>query len=91
MDLFEALAKKRACRNFVKDPVAEEDLKNLLYAFSRAPTASNRPYRHCLVVDDPNVIRAVRQISPSLLADPPMIFIIFTCALSTDGVGVMCI
>ncbi len=88
MDLFESLAKKRACRSFVKDPVAEEDLKKLLYAFSRAPTASNRPYRHCLVVDDPRVIRAVRQVSPSLLADPPMIFIIFTdLTVATARVG----
>lgn len=88
MDLFEALAKKRACRKFRKDPVTEEQLQQLVYAFRRAPTASNRPYRHCLVIDDPKVIRAVRQISPSLLADPPMLFIIFTdLKVATERVG----
>jgi len=88
MDLFEALAKKRACREFTKQPVSREDLEKLVYAAGRAPTASNRPYRHCIVVDDPRVIRAIRQISPSLLADPPVLIIVFTdmkVALSNVG------
>ena len=78
MDLFEALAKKRACREFTKEPVSREHLEKLVYAASRAPTASNRPYRHCILVDDQRVVRAIRQISPSLSADPPVLIIIFT-------------
>ena len=73
MDLFEALARRRACRHFTKEPVSAEDLQKLVYAAGRAPTASNRPYRHCILVDDPRVIRAIRQISPSLVADPPVL------------------
>ena len=50
----------------------------LIYAASRAPTASNIPYRHFIIVDDPRVIKSIKQISPSLIANPPMLFIIFT-------------
>ena len=78
MELFEALARKRACRTFSKELVPADLVRQLIYAFTRAPTASNRPYRHCIVIDDANVIRAVRRVSPSLLADPPLLFIVFT-------------
>ena len=79
MELFEALAKKRACRAFSEVPVSGEQLDKLIYAVGRAPTASNRPYRHCIVVDDPAVVRAIQQISPSLNRSfIPMLMIIFT-------------
>jgi nitroreductase len=63
MDLFDALARKRACRPFTKEPVSSEELRKLVYAAGRAPAASNRPYRHCILVDDPRVIQAIGQIS----------------------------
>ena len=78
MDLFDALAKKRACRSFSQEPVPESSIDQILYAFGRAPTASNRPYRHCILIEDKRIIRAVRVISPSLLADPPLLLVIFT-------------
>jgi len=78
MELFQALAKRRACREFSEDNVPKEMIDKLIYAASRAPTASNIPYRHVIVIDDPKVIRSVRQISPSLLANPPALFVIFT-------------
>lgn len=88
MDLFEALARKRACRLFTKEPISQEQIQKLVYAAGRAPTASNRPYRHCILVDDPRVIRAIRQISPSLVADPPVLLIIFTdMEVALAGVG----
>ena len=88
MDLFEALRKKRACRTFLKDPVPHAEIAQLAYAATRAPTASNRPYRHCMLIDDPKVIRAVRLVSPSLLADPPLLLVIFTDLLvATERTG----
>lgn len=88
MDVFDAFAQRRACREFLPDPVAPELVERLTYAVSRAPTASNRPYRHCIVVDDPAVIRAIRQISPAMLADPPLLIIIVTDAtLAVERTG----
>ena len=81
MTLFETLARRRACREFLPDPVPDDLVDQLVYAATRAPTASNRPYRHCIVVDDPAVIRAIRQISPALLANPPLLIVIVTDAV----------
>ncbi len=78
MDYFEALRHKRACREFTDEPVSEEHIDRLLYAASWAPIASNRPYRHCIVVDDARVIQAIRQISPSLQSNPPLLLVIYT-------------
>ena len=78
MDFFETLTKKRACRAFTDEPVALEQVDRLLYAASWAPIASNRPYRHCIVVDDPGVIHAIWQISPSLQAKAPILIIIYS-------------
>jgi nitroreductase len=78
MDVFAALKNRRACRAFLKDAPPDAAIGRILYAASRAPTASNRPYRQMILVDDPQVIRAVRMISPSLLADPPVLLVIFT-------------
>jgi nitroreductase len=78
MDFFEALTRKRACRAFTDEPVSEEQVDRLLYAASWAPIASNRPYRHCIVVDDPRVIQAIRQISPSLQSNAPLLIVIYS-------------
>jgi len=88
MDLFDALKLKRACREYTKEAIPRESVEQLVYALGRAPTASNRPYRHCLVVDDPAVISAIRQISPSLLADPPLLIVIYTdLEVASEKVG----
>jgi len=78
MDFFKALTKKRACRAFTDEPVDAEQIDRLLYAASWAPTASNRHYRHCIVVDDPGLIHAIWQVSPSLMAKAPVLIIIFS-------------
>jgi len=78
MDYFETLARRRACREFTGETVSDAEIDRLLYAASWAPIASNRPYRHCIVVDDPAVIRAIRQISPSLQANAPLLIVIFS-------------
>jgi nitroreductase len=79
LELFEALAKKRACREFrEEEPVAKEYLEKILWAAKRAPTASNIPYRHFILIDDKKVIKAIRQISPSFLANPTAVIVIFT-------------
>ena len=78
MELFEALARRRACREYSDEPVPRELIEKLTYAARRAPTACNAPYRHVMVVDDPKVVRGVKLMSPSLLANPPVLLIIVT-------------
>ena len=78
MEFTEVLAKKKACREFKDEPVPKDALDQLLRAAKRAPTASNIPYRHFMLIDDRRVIKAVRQISPSFMANPPAIIVVFT-------------
>lgn len=78
MEFFEVLSKKKACRDFTNSPVTKEALDQIIHAAKRAPTASNIPYRHYIVVDDKRVLKAITQISPSFLANSPVVLIIFT-------------
>jgi nitroreductase len=78
MSLFEVLSKKKACRDFTDTPVSKEVLDRIIHAAKRAPTASNIPYRHFILVDDKRVLNAIRQISPSFLANSPFALVIFT-------------
>lgn len=88
MELGEVLAKRRATREFLPDPVNGEAVARLLYAAGRAPTASNVPYREVIVVDDRRVIRAIKQIHPAMLGLPPLLLVIVTnVALALKRVG----
>lgn len=76
-DLFLALRKRRACRNF--DPsrsVSEENLRRLVYAAHRAPTGGGTPYRFLIVVKDPIQLKMLKLLSPGLFGNPPVVFVI---------------
>jgi nitroreductase len=88
LELTEILPRRRACRDFRDDPVAPEVLRRIAQAAASASTASNVPYREVMIVDDPRVIRAIRQISPALRANPPYLLIIMTdVAMAVERVG----
>jgi nitroreductase len=78
VELAELLALRRACRSFRPDPVPRDVLMRVVDAASRAPTASNVPYRQLMLVESRAVIHAVRQIHPALQADPPALLIVLT-------------
>lgn len=78
MELADALRLRRVCRAYRDDPVPPELIERVLAAAASAPTASNVPYRQLMLVDDPAVIRAIRQISPALQANAPCLLIVMT-------------
>src|SRR2546428_3217362 len=78
MELSEALARRRACREFREEPISKDLVEKLTYAVRRAPTACNAPYRHTIIVADQRIIRAIKLVSPSLLASPPLLLVIVT-------------
>jgi len=78
MDLFDAVRKRRACRHFKPEAVPKEMIDKVIDAARRAPTASNGAYRRLMVVDDPRIIKVIRQVSPSLIAKPPGLLLIMT-------------
>jgi nitroreductase len=56
MPLGEALFTQRAIRRFRPDPIAEDDLRDLLLAATRAPSGGNAQPWHFLVLRDRDVI-----------------------------------
>ena len=88
MEFSDVLKRRRACRDFRDDPVEPELLRRVADAAASASTASNVPYRHVMIVDDPRVIRAIRQISPAMRANPPCLLIVMTdVAMAVERVG----
>jgi len=64
-NLFEALRKRHACRNFDPTrPVPEELLLKLVAAAHRAPTGGNIPYRFIILVKNPVQLEMLKRISP---------------------------
>jgi nitroreductase len=65
-------------RAFVPEPVEDELVARLLWAAGRAPMAGNELVRRFVLVDDPALVRAVRELSPSFLADAPAFILVCT-------------
>lgn len=76
MELADALRQRRVCREYTDVAVPAELVEAVVAAAASAPTASNVPYRQLMVVDDPAVIRAIRQLSPALQANAPCLLIV---------------
>lgn len=93
MELFEALRKRRAVRDFKTDPLPDDIMRKLVYAARRAPTGGNTPYRRILVVKDSKTIRLIKQVSPGILGSPTALIVIFTdlnVAVELGKLGAVC-
>src|SRR5438105_11772975 len=78
MDVTESIRKRRFHRSFTDEPVDEEALAQLVWAAGRAPMGGNELVRRIVVVADPAVMRTVRQVTPSFLANAPAVLVICT-------------
>jgi nitroreductase len=87
-DVFEAIGKRRMHRAFADDPVEEEALARLVWAASKAPMGGAELVRRILVVTDPALVKTVRQVTPSFLANAPAIIVICTdCERAEASMG----
>jgi len=78
MEVLEAIRKRRFHRSFTAEPVDEESLARLVWAAGRAPMGGNELVRRIVVVTHPGVMRTVRQVTPSFLANSPAVIVICT-------------
>jgi nitroreductase len=78
MDVLESIRKRRFHRSFTAEPVDEESLARLVWAAGRAPMGGNELVRRIVVVTDPDLMRTVRQVTPSFLANAPAVIVICT-------------
>jgi len=63
MDLFEAIEKRHSYRgDFTDDPVPREDLRRIVEAGIRAPSAANEQVASFVVVDEPDLLAQLAEI-----------------------------
>src|SRR5437588_365817 len=97
MDVTESIRKRRFHRSFTDEPVDEEALAQLVWAAGRAPMGGNELVRRIVVVADPAVMRTVRQVTPSFLANAPAVPVICTdleragASMGIQGRHVLCL
>lgn len=78
VDVFEAIRRRRMHRSFAPDPVDDEALARLVWAAGKAPMGGAELVRRLVVVTDAALVRTVRQVTPSLLADAPALILVCT-------------
>jgi len=78
MDVLESIRKRRFHRSFTAAPVDDASLARLVWAAGRAPMGGNELVRRIVVVTDPAIMRTVRQVTPSFLANAPAVIVICT-------------
>jgi nitroreductase len=78
MDVREAIRRRRMHRTFRPDALEEDVLADLTWAATRAPMGGAELVRRIVVISDPAVVRTVREVTPSFLANAPAILLICT-------------
>lgn len=70
MDIKEAIMGRRSVRFFIDKAVEQAALTELCEAAIWAPTAGNAQPWHLVAVDDQDLLRKIRTVSPGLLGNP---------------------
>jgi nitroreductase len=78
VDVFEAMRRRRMHRRFTSDPVPEEVLDRLVRAAALAPMGGNELVRRLIVVSDPKLVKTVRDVTPSFLANAVAVIVVCT-------------
>lgn len=76
--VLQTMRSRRVVRTFTDKPVSEADLRMILESARWALSAGNRYISKFLVVQDPNRIRLVKEVSPGMLAQPTALIVILT-------------
>ena len=58
MDVYEAMEKRRTIRSYKKG-ATEEQLRKIILAGSKAPSAGNRQSWEFIMIDDPKIIEQI--------------------------------
>ncbi|RLG44282.1 MAG: nitroreductase family protein [Thermoproteota archaeon] len=78
MDVMEAIFGRRSVRRFKTDPIPEEDLRKILEAAIRAPSAGNRQPWEFVVVRDPNRKQEIARaaLGQWFIAEAPVVIVV---------------
>ncbi|MEW6141597.1 MAG: nitroreductase family protein [Chloroflexota bacterium] len=64
MDAMEAILSRRSIRKYAKQPVAQQDIDDLLKAAMAAPSANNQQPWHFVVIDDHRILDEIPKFHP---------------------------
>ena len=78
MDTLTALFTRRSVRDFKSEPISKDDLHDLLRAGMQAPSAKNEQPWHFIVIDQPELLKAVPAFHPHarMLEDAPLAILV---------------
>ena len=78
MNMFDAFIERRSIRNYQDRKIPGKDMIKMIEAAHWAPSAGNVNARHFLSVTDPEVIDAIKALSPGMFGDPTAIIAMCT-------------
>ncbi len=76
MSVLEAIRTRRSVRRFLKKPIPDEDVVKIMDAGRLAPSGFNRQNWEFVYVDDPRVLRMIKNCSPGFYGDAAAAIII---------------
>ncbi|MEV6908685.1 nitroreductase family protein [Amycolatopsis sp. NPDC051071] len=77
LDVEDAIRRRRMHREFTDDPVPRPLLRRMAWAAARAQQARSG-IRHIVIVDDPRILAAARQVLPGFLTNAPAMLVLGT-------------
>jgi nitroreductase len=86
VDVFTAMRRRRMHRWFSAEPLPPGTMAKLVWAADRGATARSG-VRHLVVVDDPALVRTLRQVCPGFVNDAPAAIAICTDLEVAERVG----
>lgn len=87
LDIFKVIKERRSIRKFKSNPVPDEHIFSLLEAARWAPTAGNiQPWRF-IIIKDPTKIGLIKNFSPGLIGEPPLLIVICSDRKKAAEVG----
>jgi nitroreductase len=76
MSVLNVIKERRSIRRFKKEPISNEDAEMILDAARLAPSGGNQQRWKFVYVDDPRVLRMIRNCSPGLYGEPTSVIVI---------------
>ena len=76
MDALTAIKERRSIRQYKDEPVPLEVLEIIVKAGTWAPTGANKQYWKFIIVNEPQVMRMVKQVSPMMWGISPAAIVV---------------
>jgi len=78
METLQAILTRRSVRDFLSEPIVEDDLQDLLRAGMQAPSARNEQPWHFVVIDNPDLLHAIPDFHPhaQMLKEAPLAILV---------------